>query len=188
MEFKVNGKRAGDAVKLNKPGRVTVSAKVAFSSETPLEAAYGAMPEVAQRVVGDTVVMYADPPAPGEGGYRPSTRTVELVVNGRVVERRRVPADDKIHEVEFKTRIDRSSWVALREFPQMHTNPVNVLVGGKPIRASRRSAQWCIDSIEHLWAVRGRRIADDERMAASLAYDKALKIYRTIAEESPADR
>ncbi len=70
----------------------------------------------------------------------------------------------------------------------MHTNPVNVLVGGKPIRASRRSAQWCIDSIEHLWAVRGRRIADDERMAASLAYDKALKIYRTIAEESPADR
>jgi len=188
MAFKVNGARAGDSVRLKTPGEVTVSAKVAFSTETPLEAAYGAVPQVAQRVVGDTVVMYADPPAPGQGGYRPSTRTVELVVNGEVVERRRVPADDKIHEVKFETKIERSSWVALREFPQMHTNPVNVLVAGKPIRVSRRSAQWCIDSIEHLWAVRGRRIADDERMAASLAYDKALKIYRKIAEESPADR
>lgn len=188
MEFKVNGVRAGDSVKLRQAGEVSVTAKVAFSSETPLEAAYGAVPQVSQRVVGDTVVMYADPPSPGEGGYRPSTRTVELVVNGRVVERRRVPADDTIHEISFEARIERSSWVALREIPQMHTNPVNVLVGGKPIRASRRSAQWCIDSIEHLWAVRGRRIADDERMAASVAYDRALKIYREIAGESPADR
>ncbi len=188
MEFKVNGVRAGESVKLDEPGGVTVSAKVAFSSETPLEAAYGAVPQVAQRAVGDTVVMYADPPAPGEGGYRPSTRTVELVVNGEVVERRRVPADDKIHEIRFRTKIERSSWVALREFPQMHTNPVDVLVAGKPIRASRRSAQWCIASIEHLWVTRGKRIADEERLAASLAYQKALKIYRNIADESPADR
>ena len=188
MDFKVNGARAGGAVNLERPGKATVSAKVAFSSETPLEAAYGAVPYAAQRVVGDTVVMYAPAPAPGMGGYRKATRIVELIVNGEVVDERRVPADDKIHKIEFEAQIDRSSWVALREFPQMHTNPVNVLVAGRPIRASRRSAQWCIDSIEHLWATRGKRIADDERVAASMAYDKALKIYRRVAEEAPAGR
>ena len=67
-----------------------------------------------------------------------------------------VPADDKVHDVTFDVPIDKSSWVALRHFPQMHTNPVNVIVGGKPIRASRESAKWCIGVIEQLWKVRGQ--------------------------------
>ncbi len=69
--------------------------------------------------------------------------------------RKDVPADDKAHDVSFDVPIDKSSWVALRHFPQMHTNPVNVIVGGKPIRASRESAKWCIGMIEQLWKVRG---------------------------------
>ena len=36
----------------------------------------------------------------------------------------------------------RSSWAALRVYPSAHTNPVFVLVGGRPIRASHRSAEW----------------------------------------------
>ena len=59
--------------------------------------------------------------------------------------------------MSFDVNIDKSSWVALRHFPQMHTNPVNVIVGGKPIRASRDSAKWCIGVIEQLWKVRGAR-------------------------------
>ena len=66
-----------------------------------------------------------------------------------------MPADDKEHDLSFDVPIERSSWVALRQYPQMHTNPVNVLVGGKPIRASRKSALWCIGTIEQLWRERG---------------------------------
>ena len=39
---------------------------------------------------------------------------------------------------------------ALRQFPQLHTNPLNVQIGDAPIRASRRSALWCIETIERL--------------------------------------
>ena len=57
------------------------------------------------------------------------SRRVELVVNGQAVASREVPADDRVHELDFGVPIDRSSWVALRHFPQLHTNPVDVIVG-----------------------------------------------------------
>jgi hypothetical protein len=110
------------------------------------------------------------------------------VVNGAVVASREVPADGREHPIEFSVPIDRSSWIALREFPQLHTNPVTVIVGGKPIRASRRSAQWALGAVDQLWRVRARRIAPAERADAERAYDEARAIYRRIAAESPADR
>ena len=76
---------------------------------------------------------------------------VELIVNGQAVETQEIIADGKVVPVQFETLIDRSSWVALRIFPSSHTNPVFVVVGGKPIRASRRSAQWCLDAVEVCW-------------------------------------
>ena len=87
-----------------------------------------------------------------------NTRKVELIVNGKVVgvegsAGRRQGARRRVSTC----RSTRVSWVALRHFPQMHTNPVNVIVGGKPIRASRESAQWCIGVIEQLWKVRGEQ-------------------------------
>ena len=51
----------------------------------------------------------------------------------------------------FDVPFERSSWVALRQFPPLHTNPVDVRVGGAPIRASRRSALWCVGVIDQLW-------------------------------------
>ena len=42
------------------------------------------------------------------------------------------------------SRSSESSWVALRVLRSSHTNPFFVLVGDKPIRASRRSAEWCL--------------------------------------------
>ena len=81
--------------------------------------------------------------------------------------------------------IERSSWVALRHFPQMHTNPVDVLVGGRPIRASRRSALWCLEAVEQLWRARGRTIAPGERDEARRAFDRAIEMYRRIASEAP---
>jgi hypothetical protein len=81
--------------------------------------------------------------------------------------------------------VERSSWVALRHFPQLHTNPVNVLVAGKPIRASRKSALWCAATIEQLWRVRGPGIAREERGEAEKTFRRAIEAYRAIAAECP---
>ena len=136
FDFGVDGKTSGDELQLAGPGKVTVKANVAFSPETPLEPAYGGViPVGGPRHVGDTVIMReTQSPDPV---YQRGQRLVEVVVNGRVAASREVPADGREHAVEFTVPIERSSWVALRQFPQLHTNPVNVLVAGKPIRASR---------------------------------------------------
>ena len=49
---------------------------------------------------------------------------MELVVNGEVVESQLVPADGQVHDLSWDVAIETSSWVALRQFPQLHTNPV----------------------------------------------------------------
>jgi hypothetical protein len=186
FDFSVNGKASGEEVELVRPAKVTVKALVAFSSETPLEPAYGgAVPVGGRRFIGDTIlkreVQATDP------RYQRGQRLVELVVNGRPVASREVAADGKEHALEFSIPIERSSWVALREFPQLHTNPVNVTVTGKPIRASRDSALWAIACIEQLWRVRARRIAPAERAEAERAYETAKEFYRRIAAESPSN-
>jgi len=187
LAFDVNGRTSGDDLELPAPARVTVKARVAFSPETPIEPAYGgAIPVGGRRHVGDTVikreVLSLDPI------YQRGKRLVEFVVNGRVVGSREVPADGREHAVELPVSIDRSSWVAIRQFPQLHTNPVRVVVGGKPIRASRESALWAIACIDQLWRVRSARIAPSERADAEKAYEEARAIYRRIAEESATDR
>src|SRR5207253_5822265 len=118
-----------------------------------------------------------------------ATRKVELIVNGIPVATKDVPADDKPHDIEFSVPLLKSSWIAIRHFPSMHTNPVNVLIGGKPIRASRASAKWCIGVIEQLWKVRGEpgmgpRISNAERPEAEKTFKKAIEIYKKIAEEA----
>jgi hypothetical protein len=110
------------------------------------------------------------------------------VVNGRVVASREVPADGRVHALEVPVDVQRSSWIAVRQFPQLHTNPVTVTVAGKPVRASRESAQWALACVDQLWRVRERRIAPAERADAQRAYDEARAIYRSIAAESPSDR
>lgn len=182
FDFTVDAKRAGDEVQLAQPGRVKVSVKVAFSSETPLEVAYGtARPVAGARLVGDTVNYHDAQPAAG------AKRKVELIVNSQPVASREVPADDRLHEITFIADIAQSSWVAVRQFPQLHTNPVNVIVAGQPIRASRRSAQWCIECIDQLWRVREKNIAPAEREEAKRAFEAAKEIYRRIAAGAPAE-
>jgi hypothetical protein len=168
LEFKVQNVSPGfGEVKLDAAGPVKVKARVAFAKDVALGTAPGAQP----------------PKNP--------TRKLELVVNGKVVASKDIPADDKVHDVSFEVPIEKSSWVALRHFPQMHTNPVNVIVGGKPIRASRESAKWCVGVIEQLWKVRGApgmgpRISTTERPESEKTFQKALEMYRKIAEEAEA--
>ena len=182
--FSVDGKAAGDEVRLAQAGRVTIRSKVAFSSETPLEIAYGgAIPVGGNRLVGDTV-HYHD--TTGARPFAGGKRKVELIVNGIVADSRDIPADDQLHEVTFTTVIARSSWVALRQFPQLHTNPVNVIIAGQPIRASRQSALWCIACIDQLWRVREKNILPAEREEAKRTFEAAKEIYRRRAAEAPA--
>ncbi|MEX2141940.1 MAG: CehA/McbA family metallohydrolase [Pirellulales bacterium] len=183
LEFAVDGRSPGNEdIKLEKAGEVSVRAKVAFAAETPLAVAYGGIvPPAGRRVVGDTVLLHGPRT---EQVLRGGRRLVEIVVNGRAVASREVLADGQIHDLDFTIPIDRSSWVGLRHFPQLHTNPVNVLVADQPIRASRDSALWCIETINLLWRNRQNRIAPPERDEARKTFDRALDRYRRIAREA----
>lgn len=185
LNFVVDGQPSGGEVRLPQAGRVTASVKVAFSSETPLEIAHGgAVPVAGARLTGDTV-HYHD--TTGANPYAGGKRKVELIVNGYPIATRQVPADDQPHEITFTADIARSSWLAVRQFPQLHTNWVHVIVAGQPIRASRQSAQWCIACIEQLWRVREKNIAPAEREEARRTFEAAKKIYRGIAAEAPKE-
>jgi hypothetical protein len=185
LEFTVGGKRSGEQLNLDRAESVAVRAKVAFAARTPLAVAHGGVvPAGGRRLVGDTVNLHG-PRRDGEFTDDDEPRRVELVVNGRAIAHQEVPADDRIHEIEFRVPIQRSSWVALRHFPQMHTNPVTVIIAGRPIRASRQSAEWCLRATEQLWSARGKSIAQAERQEARRAFDEAVETYRRIAGESP---
>src|SRR5262245_36999048 len=176
---------AGSTLRLDRGANVDVGAKVAFASQTPRDTTSGPIaPAQPRRLVGDTVTLHG-PRREGDFLAGGSLRRVELVVNGRVVEHRDVPADDAVHELTFRLPVERSSWVAVRQFPQLHTNPVAVRVGGRPIRASRRSALWCIGALEQLWRACGKQIATQERAEARKVFDQAVQWYRRVASEAP---
>ncbi len=113
---------------------------------------------------------------------------VELIVNGYPVERREILADGSIHELEFHFTPPRSSWIATRILPSAHTNPIFVIVDGKPIRASKRSAQWCLDAVDVCWKQKEPQIRESERNAAEKAFEFARKEYRKILGEAYDDR
>ncbi len=183
IDFRVNQQRPGeDDLALASPGKVMVTAKVAFAPETPRAVAYGLqVPPLGRRMSGDTVQLHAPRNQDWVAGGK---RKIEIVVNGKAVASQEIEADGKLHEIRYEVAIGKSSWVALRQFPQLHTNPVNVIVEGKPIRASKRSAIWCAEAIKLLWENRHTRIAVDERPAAKAAYDRAIATYRRIASET----
>ncbi|MBI3853326.1 MAG: CehA/McbA family metallohydrolase [Verrucomicrobia bacterium] len=183
LEFTVNGASPGfKNVELAKPAKVSVRAKVAFAPETPKAVAHGTLESAeGRRFLGDTRVLHA--PRSDER-IRGGERLVEVVRNGRTVASAVVPADGAVHELSFEVEVERSSWVALRQFPQLHTNPVDVLIDNKPIRASRESAWWCAESVELLWENRSRHIAQGERSAARAAYDQAIELFQKRAREA----
>ncbi|MCS1416580.1 MAG: hypothetical protein M2R46_04331 [Verrucomicrobia subdivision 3 bacterium] len=112
---------------------------------------------------------------------------VEIIVNGYPVAHRELLADGTTVPMEFDINIEHSSWVAVRILPTVHTNPIFVEVGGKPIRASRRSAQWCIKAVDTCWNAKQGRIRAAEKEAAAEAYDQARRIYARILSESVAE-
>ena len=113
---------------------------------------------------------------------------VELIVNGQVAERKEIEADGRVTDLTFDYRPTQSSWIAVRIFPTCHTNPVFVELDGKPIRASKRSAQWCLDAVDVCWKQKEKQIRAAEKPAAAAAYDVARRAYARILSESFDDR
>ncbi len=181
VEFSVNGISAGpEPLELAEAKTVQVSTRVAFAPETPIGVPYGtAESPLGKAKTGDTVVLHVEP---NDETIPGGERLVEIVVNGEVAASKKVPADGRIRELEFEIPVSESSWIALRHFPQLHTNPVEVIVAGDPIHANPDSARWCIEIIEKLWENRNMKIREEERDEAAATYERAKNYYREILD------
>jgi hypothetical protein len=169
-------------VKLDAPGDVEVVADVAFAAEVPEGVAYGTQQSDGGRsITGDTVLLHGER---SERRVEGGQREVEIIVNGQPVAKQSVPADGKSHRITVSIPIRQSSWVAVRQFPQLHSNPVDVIVAADPIRASQKSARWCVEMTKLLWNNRERNIAPAERDEAKEAFDLAIAVFSEIAVES----
>jgi len=176
MEFKVNDSLVGTGsseVRLSSPSKVHVQVRVAawldpLPDQSIRGKPYSEKPywDVERARIGDTREV-----------------PVELVVNGEPVARKNVAADGQVRDVEFDVPIAKSSWVAARILPAAHTNPIFVLVDGKPVRASKRSAEWCLAAVSQCWTQKAPRIRVEELGAARKAYDQARDVYTKFIAE-----
>ncbi len=177
MDFRVGDRGVGEQggeLHLERAARTTVKARVAaLLAEKPRE-------DIRKRQKWEKPYWHIERARTGQ------TRNVplELIVNGEVVDQQPILADGTTREVTFEVQLERSSWVALRILPSSHTNPVFVIVGDKPIRASKKSAQWCLESVDQCWKSKVSRIREAERPAAEAAYEHARKAYKRILSES----
>jgi hypothetical protein len=112
------------------------------------------------------------------------TVPVELVVNGFPVAKQDLKCDGKTQELTFDADISKSSWVAVRAFPGAHTNPFFVIVDGKPIRANKHSAEWCLKGVDQCWKMKQKTYKPAEQKQAEADYEEARKVYKQILKES----
>ena len=177
FEFKVNGVEAGTGaseVAMASPGTATISVRVAARlDEQP-------HPTIGSKRYDETPYWDLERARIGKSREVP----VQIVVNGQPAAAQNIVADGTMRTLTFKVALDRSSWIAARIFPSSHTNPVFALVDGQPIRASKRSAEWCLAGVDQCWSQKARAIRASERDAAREAYDHARRVYRQRLAES----
>lgn len=177
IDFKVNGLALGtqgSELKIDKPSRLKVSARVAARlneqpNDTIRKLRYTTKPywELERSRIGDTREV-----------------PIEVIVNGEPVARQNIVADGSVRDVSFDIQVERSSWIALRVLPSSHTNPIFITVAGKPVRASRKSAEWCLSAVDQCWKQKAPAISAAERGEAEKAYEVARQVYRKILAES----
>ena len=183
IDFRVNNVAPGESgseLKLAKAGRVKVTAQVAahLDSQPTAEAR-----SIRSRPLDQKPYWDLERARIGDTRKIP----VEVLVNGRPVDRTEVTADGNIQGISFDVPIEKSCWIALRVFPSSHTNPVFVVVDGKPIRASKKSAEWCVKAVEQCWSQKEKAIRASDKEAARKAYDVARDAYKRILSESEGD-
>jgi len=176
MDFTVNDRLMGEngsELKLSQAGTVHVSARMAARlNETP-------NPALQHRPYKEKPYWDIERARIGES----REVAVEVIINGYPVAHKNIVADGKLQNVSFDVNVDRSSWIAMRILPSSHTNPIFVLVGDKPIRASRRSADWCLKGVDQCWSQKERFIKADEIEQAKKDYEHARQTYQRILAE-----
>jgi hypothetical protein len=203
MDFSVNGLDVGtngSEVKLARGG--TVRARVKVSAFLPVDgAASGDEPAWMTPLHNPWNKNTAAGPAAMDIHNRPldqepywhlerarigNTREapVELVINGKPVARKNILADGTVQDIAFDVPVEKSSWLAVRILGSSHTNPIFVVVDGKPIRASRESAEWCLAAVNQCWTQKAPKISKRELPDAEAAYDHAREVYKTLIAES----
>jgi hypothetical protein len=180
LEFKVNDLALGEKgseLKLAQPASVKVQLKAAARlNEKPNS-------EIKRRPYADKPYWDIERARIGDTREVP----VELIVNGYPVAKQQMVADGTPRDLTFEAKIERSSWVAVRILPSSHTNPIWVEVGGKPVRASKRSAEWCLKGVDQCWSQKQRFIKADEMEQAKQDYEHARQAYRKILGECEVD-
>jgi hypothetical protein len=179
IDFRVNDIEMGSGkdVELPAAGTVKVTANVAAFLEQ--------QPDEAIRKLRYDQKPYWDVERARIGNSRKVP--VEVVVNGRAVARKEIDADGELRNVTFDIPIERSSWVCLRILPSSHTNPVWVTVEGKPVRASRRSAQWLREAVDVCFRQKVGRVRLTEQGEMVRAYDHARAEYDRLIAESTVE-
>lgn len=177
FDFTVNGVAGGTAgseVKLAGDGRARISVRAAANLDIH--------PNESVRQLRYDEKPYWDLERARIGATREVP--VEIVVNGERVAVQNLIADGKIRTLTFDVPIARSSWVAARILPSAHTNPVFVIVDGKPVRGSRRSIEWCLSAVNQCWTQKAAQIRASELADARRAYDHAREVYRQRLAEA----
>jgi hypothetical protein len=176
MDFKANDIAMGEQgseLRLAQPGKIRLTARVAARLNEQANPALQQL-DYEQKPYWDL-----------ERARIGTTRSVplEVIVNGRPVAKRTIVADGREQDVTIDIEVTQSSWVALRVLPSSHTNPIFVVVGGKPIRASRRSIEWCLKGVDQCWSQKERFIKPAELDDAKAAYQHARETYRRLLTE-----
>ena len=179
IDFSVNGVEAGtndSKLSLSGTQKVKITAKVVANLPLQQSAAGAA---IATTSVKDQPYWHIERARIGSSRKVP----VELIVNGQPVDTATITADGKWNDITFSYAVTTSSWVALRIYPSSHTNPVFVIVDGKPIH-DRKSAEWCLRAVNQCWKMKQGNIRVAEQPAAEAAYDKARVVYDKIINET----
>ncbi len=176
MDFKVNGLAVGtngSELDLKSPATVHAEATVAAWLDP--------LPDEALRKLAWDQKPYWNIERARIGDSRDVP--VELIVNGKAVARKTITADGQARPVSFDAPIEKSSWIAMRILPSSHTNPIFAVMGGKPIRASRRSAEWCLNAVSQCWTQKAISMRAADRIEGRAAYDHAREVYQKLVGE-----
>lgn len=188
IDFEINGLGVGEpnaegrlsVVSLDKPQPVTVTFDVAARLEPEVTPATEA---IRNKRLDEKPYWHLERCRIGNTRQVP----VEIVVNGEAVQRFEVDADGEVVTLSHPLELKESSWVAVRILPSVHTNPIFVEVGGRPIHASRRSAEWCRKAVDICWNQKMGRIRESERNTAKAAYDQAAAYYDAVKQTATGD-
>src|SRR6185312_3910298 len=172
-DFAVNGVEAKDhdgEVALSKPGtvRVTVTA-AAYLDPVPKT-------DIREKAYDEEPYWDLERARTGSGRTVP----VEVVLNGHAVAKKALVADGSLQNLQFEVPVEESGWLALRILPSSHTNPLFLVVGGKPMRPVRQSVEWCLASVDQCWSQKAPQISGKEIAAAKKAYDHARETYKGL--------